>query len=202
MEKRKTRNYSLPARQVWIDAQLPPTLAAWLRMEHGVDAVHVEELGLHRARDPVIFSTAKVANRAVCGPDEGRRLPEAARSAWPTAESHLDAMREREESGAPPYRGDGVATNGGPSCGWRGSRRGPPTARWGQLTRDVGSWRRRRARLKQDLPRGQPRRCHGHRLLDRRKRLVPFVAARFARGHFLRPSQPMNPARRRVMPPS
>ena len=50
---------------MWIDAQLPPALAAWLRIEHGVDAVHVEELGLHRARDLVIFGMARDAGRAV-----------------------------------------------------------------------------------------------------------------------------------------
>lgn len=59
------RSHSLPGRQVWVDAQLPPTLAAWLRIEHGVDALHVEELGLHRARDPAIFATARETVRAV-----------------------------------------------------------------------------------------------------------------------------------------
>ena len=38
-----------PATQIWIDAQLPPALARWLRAEHGLDAIHVEELGLIRA---------------------------------------------------------------------------------------------------------------------------------------------------------
>ena len=65
VERYSTRNYSLPARQIWIDAQLPPTLAGWLRTMHSVDAVHVEELGLHRARDPAIFATARETVRAV-----------------------------------------------------------------------------------------------------------------------------------------
>ena len=51
--------------QVWIDAQLPTALARWLRTEHGVDTVHVEELGLLRARDPVIFARARSADRSV-----------------------------------------------------------------------------------------------------------------------------------------
>lgn len=50
---------------VWIDAQLPPALAEWLRVEHGIDAVHVVDLGLHEARDLVIFSAAQAADRAV-----------------------------------------------------------------------------------------------------------------------------------------
>jgi predicted nuclease of predicted toxin-antitoxin system len=54
-----------PALLVWIDAQLPPALAGWLRTEHGADAVHVEELGLHRARDPVIFAAARGQDRVV-----------------------------------------------------------------------------------------------------------------------------------------
>ena len=33
--------------------------------EHGLDAVHVEELGLLRARDPVIFAQARSADRLV-----------------------------------------------------------------------------------------------------------------------------------------
>jgi len=53
------------ATHVWIDAQLPPALARWLRTEHGLDAVHVEELGLLRARDPVIFAQARSADRLV-----------------------------------------------------------------------------------------------------------------------------------------
>ena len=45
-----------PVLHVWIDAQLPPALAEWLRAEHGTDAVHVVDLGLHRARDTAIFA--------------------------------------------------------------------------------------------------------------------------------------------------
>ncbi|HEY2380686.1 MAG TPA: DUF5615 family PIN-like protein [Terriglobia bacterium] len=61
----KSRQDSESLLQVWIDAQLPPSLAGWLRTELGVDAVHVEELGLHRARDPVIFAAARDASRMV-----------------------------------------------------------------------------------------------------------------------------------------
>jgi uncharacterized protein (DUF433 family) len=36
---------------VWVDAQLPPSLAGWLRSEHGVFADHVSQLDLTAARD-------------------------------------------------------------------------------------------------------------------------------------------------------
>lgn len=51
--------------QIWVDAQLPPALAGWLRTTHGVDAVHIEVLGLQRARDPVIFAAARSADHEV-----------------------------------------------------------------------------------------------------------------------------------------
>ncbi len=46
-------------RTFWLDAQLPPALAQWIRTEHHTDAMHVEELGLHRARDAEIFAEAR-----------------------------------------------------------------------------------------------------------------------------------------------
>jgi predicted nuclease of predicted toxin-antitoxin system len=45
----------------WIDAQLPPALAQWLQAEHAAHAVHVEQLGLLRARDTDIFAAARSA---------------------------------------------------------------------------------------------------------------------------------------------
>lgn len=50
---------------VWVDAQLPPSLARHLVSTHGTDAVHVEELGLLRARDAAIFAAAGRADRSV-----------------------------------------------------------------------------------------------------------------------------------------
>jgi predicted nuclease of predicted toxin-antitoxin system len=49
------------SRVTWVDAQLPPALARWLQTEHGTHALHVEELGLHRARDTEIFEAARAA---------------------------------------------------------------------------------------------------------------------------------------------
>ena len=44
--------------KVWIDAQLPPALARWLRDEWEVDAQHVQDLGLLSATDREILDSA------------------------------------------------------------------------------------------------------------------------------------------------
>ena len=49
----------------WLDAQLPPALARWLQTHHQVNAVHLQELGLHRARDSEIFEAARAAGGVV-----------------------------------------------------------------------------------------------------------------------------------------
>ena len=46
---------------VWLDAQLPPGLAQWLRQEMGLDARALKELGLRDARDVDIFEAARNA---------------------------------------------------------------------------------------------------------------------------------------------
>jgi predicted nuclease of predicted toxin-antitoxin system len=45
--------------RVWVDAQLPPALAVWLRLEFALDAVHVQDRGLLHARDEEIFDRAR-----------------------------------------------------------------------------------------------------------------------------------------------
>jgi predicted nuclease of predicted toxin-antitoxin system len=44
---------------IWIDAQLPPTLAGWIAETFGVTAVSLRELGLRDAKDIEIFEAAK-----------------------------------------------------------------------------------------------------------------------------------------------
>jgi predicted nuclease of predicted toxin-antitoxin system len=51
--------------RVWVDAQLPPSLARWLRSEHGVAADHVFELNLTAANDAEIFAAAKAAGEGL-----------------------------------------------------------------------------------------------------------------------------------------
>lgn len=54
---------------VWVDAQLPPALARWLRDLDEGQAVHVEDLGLLRAEDPEIFEKARQVNAVVITKD-------------------------------------------------------------------------------------------------------------------------------------
>jgi predicted nuclease of predicted toxin-antitoxin system len=49
---------------IWIDAQLPPTLANWLNDTFGVTATALRDLGLRDAQDTEIFDAAR-ANFAV-----------------------------------------------------------------------------------------------------------------------------------------
>ena len=43
----------------WIDAQLPPALAAWQGREFAADASPVRDLGLRDAKDEAIFTQAR-----------------------------------------------------------------------------------------------------------------------------------------------
>jgi predicted nuclease of predicted toxin-antitoxin system len=44
---------------IWIDAQLPPTLAAWIAETFGVNALSLRDLGLRDAQDTEIFEAAR-----------------------------------------------------------------------------------------------------------------------------------------------
>ena len=54
---------------VWIDAQLSPALAPWLKQEFGIDAFSVRYLDLLRANDPRIFHAARESNVTVLTKD-------------------------------------------------------------------------------------------------------------------------------------
>jgi len=54
---------------LWIDAQLSPAIAAWLRQHLGVDAVAVRDLGLRDASDPEIFMAARQVSAVVMTKD-------------------------------------------------------------------------------------------------------------------------------------
>jgi predicted nuclease of predicted toxin-antitoxin system len=54
---------------VWIDAQLPPALASWLRLEFGIDASAVRDIGLRDATDEQIHSAARLAKAVVVTKD-------------------------------------------------------------------------------------------------------------------------------------
>jgi predicted nuclease of predicted toxin-antitoxin system len=54
---------------VWVDAQLPPALARWLVNDFGLNAAHVQDLGLLHARDSEIFERARAAGAVVVTKD-------------------------------------------------------------------------------------------------------------------------------------
>ena len=54
-----------PGPRVWIDAQLPPSLARWLAQEHDVAASHVQDVGLLDVDDAAIFDAARAAGVTV-----------------------------------------------------------------------------------------------------------------------------------------
>ena len=50
---------------IWLDAQLPPTLAAWLSDNFSIDCRAVRDLGLRDADDLTIFHAARAAGDVV-----------------------------------------------------------------------------------------------------------------------------------------
>lgn len=55
--------------KIWIDAQLPPTLALWLTETFNVEATALKQLGLRDAKDVEIFELARVANAVILTKD-------------------------------------------------------------------------------------------------------------------------------------
>ena len=54
---------------IWLDAQLPPQLAEWIKMEIAVEAVAIRDLGLRDASDKMIFTAARHANAILMSKD-------------------------------------------------------------------------------------------------------------------------------------
>ena len=59
---------------IWIDAQLSPALARWIRETFRIEAHAVRDLELRDAKDPVIFKAAREAGVVVMSKDEDFRL--------------------------------------------------------------------------------------------------------------------------------
>lgn len=53
----------------WVDAQLPPALAAWLAKEYGVEALPLKDIGLRDAPDIEIFQAAQRTQVVVISKD-------------------------------------------------------------------------------------------------------------------------------------
>ena len=48
--------------KIWIDAQLPATLAIWVTDTFAIEAFSLRDIGLRDAKDIEIFEAAKIAN--------------------------------------------------------------------------------------------------------------------------------------------
>ena len=68
---------------IWLDAQLSPSLGAWISREFSVSAIPIRDLGLRNAKDQEIFLAARKANAIVLTKD-------------------ADFVRLVEQSGIPP----------------------------------------------------------------------------------------------------
>ena len=111
---------------LWLDNQLPPALAVWMRTTLSVDCVPVRDLNLHRASDPEIFRAARDAHVVVmtkdadfvglvdqhgsppqvilvtCGNTSNARLRLLVARAWPTILSMLERGEALVELGDQP----------------------------------------------------------------------------------------------------
>ena len=54
---------------IWVDAQLSPALAPWLKNQFGVEAFSARYLNMVDAKDPEIFTAARDANVVVLTKD-------------------------------------------------------------------------------------------------------------------------------------
>jgi predicted nuclease of predicted toxin-antitoxin system len=55
---------------IWLDAQLPPSVAAWIEVTFGVECRAVRDLGLRNAKDHSIFLAARDAGAIVMTKDK------------------------------------------------------------------------------------------------------------------------------------
>ena len=55
--------------KIWIDAQLPPTLASWLSSNFGLETVALRDLSLRDAQDMEIFEAARTENAVIMTKD-------------------------------------------------------------------------------------------------------------------------------------
>jgi predicted nuclease of predicted toxin-antitoxin system len=99
--------------KLWVDAQLSPAFARWLREALAIEAIAVRELGFRDAQDRKIFMAARQAGAVVmtkdvdflhllerlgpppqviwvtCGNTSNIRLRQILATAWPAAEALL-----------------------------------------------------------------------------------------------------------------
>lgn len=56
--------------KLWIDAQLPPALAAWLPNHFDIEASTLEAIGMHTASDLDIFMRLRTKGEVIMSKDE------------------------------------------------------------------------------------------------------------------------------------
>lgn len=54
---------------IWVDAQLPPAIAPWMREQFGLQVLAVRDIGLRDAKDEEIFFAARKASAIVMSKD-------------------------------------------------------------------------------------------------------------------------------------
>ena len=111
---------------IWLDAQLPPSAAAWITATFGVEARAIRDLGMRDAQDSPIFQAARAAGAVVmtkdrdfvemvqrlgpppkvlwvtCGNTSNARLREILNSALPAAIARLEGGESLVEIGDVP----------------------------------------------------------------------------------------------------
>ncbi|MEI8096419.1 MAG: DUF5615 family PIN-like protein [Spirochaetales bacterium] len=76
---------------LWLDAQLPPSLAVWFREQFGVAAYSMKHLGLNEAADLEIFQRAKAESVFFrVGNSTNSYLRELLNRKWPEIRLFLD----------------------------------------------------------------------------------------------------------------
>ena len=55
--------------RIWVDAQMSPAIATWIRSNYAVSAVAIRDLGLRDAEDKEIFEAARQENAVVMTKD-------------------------------------------------------------------------------------------------------------------------------------
>jgi predicted nuclease of predicted toxin-antitoxin system len=114
---------------LWLDNQLPPALAAWMRATLSLDCVPIRDPNLHRASDHETFMAARDAHVVVmtkdadfvglvdqhgappqvvlvtCGNTSNARLRRLVETVWPTVLSMLERGEGLVELGDQPSHG-------------------------------------------------------------------------------------------------
>lgn len=106
---------------VWVDAQLSPALASWLRSAFGVDAHALRDLDLRDAEDQTIFDQARRESVIVVTKDRDfvdlvMRHGPPPQIVWLDLWEYEQRVPARDPAG-------GVATCGGALAGWGATRR-------------------------------------------------------------------------------